>query len=241
MGYKEADIYPYSVSDLSHSDALVIAPHPDDESIGCGGSIVKHVKAGSRVKVIFLTDGNEGDFESRFGADYVNIRRKSAEKAMDVLGVRDYEFWCYADRGVAQSADEIERRLQAVMGSFSPSLVYAPSPYEVHPDHRASFNAVWRAARKMEVAPALYEVLMALYPNTLVDITNEMDVKKEAVRCYHTELSYNDYLRKVEGLNRFRTATLPGDVQYAEGLILIRPAERKDDKVPGFIGVVPEE
>lgn len=62
----EPDIYPYSVSDLSRKDALVIAPHPDDESLGCGGSIAKHIKAKSRVKVIFLTDGDKGDFEGRF-------------------------------------------------------------------------------------------------------------------------------------------------------------------------------
>lgn len=219
MIYSEPDIYPYSVSDFSRSDALFVAPHPDDESLGCGGSIAKHVKAGSRVKVIFLTDGDKGDFQSRFGGNYTKIRRESAEKAMDTLGVKDYEFWGYGDRELSLKEDEIERRLPAVIGSFSPSLIYAPSPYEAHPDHRASFNAVWRATRQMEITLALYEVLMALYPNTLVDITNEMEQKKKAMECYFTELSYNDYVGKIEGLNRFRTTTLPDTVKHAEGFI----------------------
>jgi LmbE family N-acetylglucosaminyl deacetylase len=221
MSKNEADFYPYSVTDLSSRDALIIAPHPDDESLGCGGSIAKHIKAGSRVKVIFLTDGDKGDFQSRFGGNYTKIRRKSADKAMEMLGVNDYEFWSYGDRELYLREDEIERRLPAVIGSFSPALIYAPSPFEAHPDHRASFNAVWRTTKQMEITLVLYEVLMALYPNTLVDITNEMEQKKRAVGCYFTELSCNDYVAKIEGLNSFRTATLPDTVKHAEGFISV--------------------
>jgi LmbE family N-acetylglucosaminyl deacetylase len=218
---QESDLYPYSVTDISQKDALIIAPHPDDESLGCGGSIAKHIKAGSRVKVIFLTDGDKGDFEKRFGDDYVKIRRLSARKAMEILGVKNYEFWGYVDRELHSVENEIKDRLIKVTETFLPSLIYAPSLFEAHPDHRSSFKAVWELREKSGITVVLYEVLMALYPNILVDISDEIEQKKMAIECYYTEVYYNDYVTKIEGLNRFRTATLAKSVKYTEGFIMI--------------------
>ncbi len=225
----ESDLYPCSVTDLSLKDALVIAPHPDDESIGCGGSVVKHVKAGRKVRVIFLTDGDRGDFKGRFGDDYKSLRRASALRAMEILGVTDYEFWGYGDRNLYSSEREIEERLMHTIGAFGHSLIYVPSPYEAHPDHRASFSAVWRLREKADITMAVYEVLMALYPNVLVDITHEMGKKEKAIQSYYTELSYNDYLAKVEGLNRFRTTMLPLNVKHAEAFIFLDRNGSGDD------------
>ena len=73
---------------------------------------------------------------------------------------------------------------------------------------------------------SLYEVLMPLYPNALVDISNEMAQKESAIRHYSTELYYNDYVYRVEGLNRFRTATLPSETKYAEAFVLLEAASR---------------
>lgn len=73
---------------------------------------------------------------------------------------------------------------------------------------------------------------MALYPNTLVDITNEMEKKKKAIKSYFTELYYNDYLTKVEGLNRFRTATLPKNIKYAEAFLLLENSVQVADTFP---------
>lgn len=221
MPDNEFDIYPYSTSDLSGDEALIIAPHPDDESLGCGGSIIRHVNAKHRVKVVFLTDGEKGDFEGRFGGDYVKLRRQSAEKAMGILGVTDYQFLGYGDRELFLREREALDRLLPVVESFSPSMIYAPSPYEAHPDHKAAFRLAWELRKRLGIALALYEVLMALYPSILVDITGEMEQKKRAIAAYYTEVYYNDYITKVEGINRFRTATLPKDVTYAEGFILV--------------------
>jgi LmbE family N-acetylglucosaminyl deacetylase len=229
MLQNESNLYPYSVSDFSSKDALVVAPHPDDESLGCGGSLVKHIAAGSRVKIIFLTDGEKGDFECRYGEDYRTLRRASSHKALGILGVTDYEFWGYADRNLYPAESEVGERLIHVVEGFSPSLIYLTSPFEAHPDHRASFNAVWKIRKKIAVPILLYEILMALYPNTLVDISREMNQKKKAIGCYHTELIYNDYLSKVEGLNRFRTATLPRNVKYAEAFMLFEEKEHVTD------------
>lgn len=225
----EPDLYPYEVSDFSHADALVVAPHPDDESIGCGGSIARHVAAGSRVKVLFLTDGDKGDFASHFGQQYLGLRRSTALKAMARLGVKEYEFLGLEDRGLHRSQDQLDDRLTDIARAFSPRVVYVPSPFEPHPDHRAAFGAVWRLRRKLTVDVLAYEVMVPLYPTALVDITGEMNRKREAIASYHTELYYNDYLSKTEGLNRARTATLPREVLFAEAFTLIRAGGPSDD------------
>ena len=232
MVKKESDIYPYSVSDLSSRDALIIAPHPDDESLGCGGSILRHIKAGSRVKVIFLTDGDKGDFEGRFGADYVKMRRQSAQNAMEILGVKDYEFWSYKDRDLYSVEKEIKEKLFHTIETFSPSLIYPPSPLEAHPDHKTASEVVWELREKVEIPIIFYEVLMALYPNVLVDITAEMELKKRAIESYFTEIYYNDYVTKVEGLNRFRTVTLPKNIKYAEAFFLLESNMQTADDFP---------
>lgn len=221
MFQKESELYPYSVTDLSPKDALILAPHPDDESLGCGGSIAKHVSRGSRVKVIFITDGDKGDFEGKFEKDYVQIRRQNAQKAMDTLGVKDYEFWGYRDRNLHLMEKEIVDRLLHLVEVFSPSLIYMPSPYEAHPDHKATSKIAMRIFKKTGITVLLYEVLMALFPNILVDITLEMERKRLAIKSYHTEVYYNDYVSKIEGLNRFRTGTLPDTVTFAEGFVLL--------------------
>lgn len=232
MVKEESDIYPYTITDLSLKDALVIAPHPDDESVGCGGSIIRHVKSGSRVKVIFLTDGNKGDFEGRFGKEYVEIRKKSTQKAMDILGVKDYEFWGYGDRNLYQEVQGVREKLFRAIETFSPSLIYVPSPFEVHPDHKVAFEVVWDLREKLKVHLAFYEILITIYPNILVDITAEMKIKRRAIESYFTEVYYNDYVSKVEGLNRFRTATLPKHITYAEAFILLEHGTPLPDSFP---------
>lgn len=232
MVQRESDVYPYAVTDLSQHDALVVAPHPDDESLGCGGSLIRHIKAGRRVKIIFLTDGDKGDFEGKFGKKYVEIRKKSAQKAMDILGVTDYEFWGYGDREFHVAVQDARVRLSRAIEAFRPSLIYAPSPFEAHPDHKVAFEAIWHLRKQFDIHLALYEILMAIYPNILVDITAEMRLKKKAIKSYSTEVYYNDYVTKVVGLNRFRTATLPKNITYAEAFIFLEHGTDIPDSLP---------
>lgn len=197
----------------------MLAPHPDDESIGCGGSIVKHARAGRRIKVIFLTNGDGGDFEGKFGADYLEIRHGCARKALGILGVSDYEFWGYTDRGIHGAEERLAERLQHTVEDFRPSLLYAPSPFEIHPDHRTAFSVAWNVVHKTPLKLLLYETLVPFYPDILVDITGEWRYKKRAIESYWTELYYNDYSEKIEGLNTYRTSTLSRDVLYAEAFL----------------------
>jgi|Deesub1362B_J571_1020462.scaffolds.fasta_scaffold00706_14 LmbE family N-acetylglucosaminyl deacetylase len=222
---EEIHLYPYQVTEQLGERLLILAPHPDDESIGCGGTLLKHVKQGAKVKVVFITDGQRGDFEGRFLENYVTLRRKSAIKAMEILGIEDYDFWKYEDRGLYKIEKKLSERILNEVNLLRADILLVPSPLEVHPDHKVVFKAAWRIRRRLKAQLVLYEILMAFYPNTLVDITDEIETKKEAIRCYYTETSYNNYVEKVEGLNRFRSFTLPENIRYAEGFISIGRGE----------------
>jgi LmbE family N-acetylglucosaminyl deacetylase len=230
MSCRPSDLYPFSATDPSSADALVIAPHPDDESIGCGGTIARHVQAGSRIKVIFLTDGEMGDEKQRFGRDYPRMRKTAAVNALAALGVVTHEFWSFPDGRLRESVPKIAERMLLSLQEFPAQLAYVPSPFEAHPDHRAAFQALWGIRETIDVALVAYEVLTPLLPNTLVDITSTIAQKRNAIRCYHTELSYHDYLNTAEGLNRFRSITIGGESAYAEAFI----TTDKRNSVRGF-------
>ncbi len=202
---------------------LVLAPHPDDETIGCGGTLRLHAMAGDPVKVVFLTKGGRGDVRNRHSkSGYVARRCEEARKACERLGITDLEFWNHEDREVAAAA-VIADQVATLLAAYRPQLVYAPSPFEIHPDHRAACEWLRRALDKQRDPPAVAycEVSQPLAVNRLVDISRVIDSKLAALRCYQSQLEERPYDRVSLGLNRFRTLTLYPPAEYAEGFLLM--------------------
>ncbi|MGM0427357.1 MAG: PIG-L family deacetylase, partial [Thermodesulfobacteriota bacterium] len=221
---KEEKLIPYHVTDLTGKKVLVLAPHPDDETIGCGGSLAIHVKAGDPVKVVFLTNGAQGDVSGEWDRDgYVNMRQNEAEKACARLGVSDLEFWGYEDRALAGSRGAL-RRLIDLLVDFRPELVYAPSPLEFHPDHRAACLLLCDALHSYppDLDVAFYEIGQPVRVNVLVDISGVSEQKARAVGAYRSQLKERPYADISLALDRYRSLTLEKDVAYAEGFSVWR-------------------
>lgn len=197
---------------------LVLAPHQDDETLGCGGTLALHRDQGDPVLVVFLTDGSAGDPAGHYPADeYVAIRREEARRACAVLGVTDLEFWDLPDGKLATVPDLAERLLGAIR-AFEPDTLYYPSGQELHPDHWAvgvGIEDLHRAGR-LPCSAYAYEVWAALQPTHLLDITPILSRKEAAMAHYPSQLRYNDYRPKILGLNAYRSLTLPGAARYAE-------------------------
>jgi len=220
----EDGLIPFDSTDLCGNRVLVLAPHPDDETIGCGGSLALHTEAGDPVKVIFLTNGAKGDTSGKKDREtYMELRQKEAREACASLGVTDLEFWSYEDRALAGSRGVLVRLLD-LLRAFLPDLVYVSSPLEFHPDHRATSFLLCDAIRTCDTGfqVAFYEVGQPLAVNVLVDITRVMDLKKQALYVYKSQLEERDYADVIIGLNRFRSLTLPKGVSHAEGFSLWR-------------------
>jgi len=215
----EDALIPFHAADPTGKKTLVLAPHPDDETFGCGGTLALHAKAGDSVKVVFLTNGDQGDRSGKYDkAEYVTLRRHEAEQACACLGVTDLEFWPYKDRSLAGSRGAL-RQLIGLLEDFRPQIVYVPSPLEFHPDHRAAClllrDALQTCNHDFDVA--FYEIGQPVRVNLLVDITGVAEQKADAVSAYASQLEERPYGDICRALNRYRSLTLPENVTAAEG------------------------
>lgn len=204
MIFKETDAVPYSLSPVSSApDALVFAPHPDDEVFGCGGTLALHVQRGAKVHVVVLTAGEQQSGESS------GVRLGESNAAAKVLGYANVTCWDVPDRGVAFS-EQLVQRVMACLADAPDAVVYAPSLWEAHPDHRACALAVAEAVRRLGGARELwfYEVSAPLRANTLVDVSGVWGAKTLAMACFASQeavLPYSDY---IGALNRYRALTV---------------------------------
>jgi LmbE family N-acetylglucosaminyl deacetylase len=199
-------------------NVLVVAPHPDDEAIGCGGSICLHAACGDRVRVAFLTSGELG-LKHLPREEAWRVRESEAEAAAEVLGTSPPIFLRHADWFVSEVVSSAAATLRSILEEENPDLIYLPHALEWHPDHQAANAVVHEALRDHRGAvPALltFEVWTPLTAfDQVEDISSVMDRKIQAIRCYASQLSHFQYDRAVFGLNQFR-GSLAALSEYAE-------------------------
>ena len=118
-------------------NVLVIAPHPDDETIGCGGALCLHAKRGDRVVIAFLTSGELG-LKLLPRQKAWTIREKEANAAAKILGVARIYFLRQPDWTLGDHIKMGARALRPVLLAVKPRLIYVPHEAEEHPDHQAA-------------------------------------------------------------------------------------------------------
>lgn len=213
------------------SNVLILAPHMDDETIGCGGAIAAHVRAGAQVHVVFLTDGAKGFVAEELHTLTEEARRatriRESEAACKLLGVTQTHNLGLPD-GKSESTDEAQGLLLSILEAVNPDIVYLPFLTDTHHDHQTC-NALFLAvcARKPAFDNLLcncYEVWAPLFPNYILDITDDMQQKMSALACYESQLRMNDYLSSVKGLNAYRAIANRSE-GYAEAYYLTTVAK----------------
>lgn len=194
---------------------LVLSPHPDDDAIGVGGTLVKQREAGCAVTSLVLTDGGAGAPRPR--ADLAAVRRREEEEAAAILGIDRVIFWDEPDRALTAS-EANAARLRAVLREVQPDLVYLPSFLDIHPDHRTVTPLLARAIEgtTLGFSCAVYEFVTPVVPNVVVDISAQMERKLQAVSAHASQRASLDYPELVRALGRWRTGTLSPAVRYAE-------------------------
>lgn len=211
----ETDVLPYAASPPPEGgDVWVFAPHPDDEVYGCGGTIALHRQAGHQVYVVVLTDGEVQQTPAAEGTGTTWAPRlEETRRALDVLGVTREQIraWHLPDRGIQFDEALVERIVQTLRQT--PAVVYAPSLWEAHPDHRACAMAVGEALRRLGAGYSLrsYEISAPLRLTHLIDITPVWALKAEAMACFESQERLLPYSSVIEGLNRFRATTIRPD------------------------------
>lgn len=215
----------------------VLAPHMDDEVLGCGGTLVRHATAGAEVSVVFLTDGRRGgtgDWQS-----IVEVRKAEAHRACQALGVNNVHFLDAHD-GCLKDDSTVHTRLRRLLETERPNIVYLPSFLENHVDHRAVGEILISAAGgyRHDFECRSYEVWTPLFPNAVVEIDSVLEVKMRALRCYESQLALMDYAHTSIGLNAFRSSAIGGETaRFVEAFhILPLPDYRRlHHSIRGFL------
>lgn len=197
---------------------LVLAPHPDDETIGCGGTLCLHDQRGDRVVVAYLTSGELGLKKLSCRKAWA-VREKEARAAAKILGVAKAYFLRQPDWMLHDHLSVAAAVLRPVLQLEKPRVIYLPHESDAHPDHRASSSILRLALHSLNgLRPELraYEVWTPLPSHDrLEDISRVMPRKLRALRAHASQLNEFDYERAVRGLNAFR-GELAARTRYAE-------------------------
>lgn len=198
---------------------LIISAHPDDETIGCGGTIAKHISEGDLVYALSFTDGvgsrgNVPDYESA-----AITRENASDAAADILGF----YWVSKGNFPDNMLDtipllDLAKHIEKVKMEVNPDIIYTHSSADLNIDHRRVHEATliafraqpsetWQEIRAYEVASSTEWGIRPFSPNLFVKIDDFIDKKKEALICYLAEMRDMPHPRSVasiESINRVR-------------------------------------
>jgi LmbE family N-acetylglucosaminyl deacetylase len=194
-------VSPKSISVASDARLLVLAPHPDDESIGCGG-LLAHYSA--QCEVVCLTDGSRGD-PTVSVHQLIETRESELAAAMAVAGVRNFRYIGIPDRSLTESYQRFSS-----LSIASIDIIFIPNFLDQHPDHKAVTWLLQRLLREKEHKPSLqiafYEVWATLPVwNAYVDLDDHLrDKKKKIIDCFISQTKHIDYAQRIDALNIYR-------------------------------------
>jgi LmbE family N-acetylglucosaminyl deacetylase len=220
---------------MSKKSVLIIAPHPDDEVLGCGGLIRKYAGQNMDVYVLVMSRGTP----KLYSPDRIENVRNEARQAHEILGVKETIFLnFYAPEMDDVPLADISTAIAEVIKKQKTEMLFIPHRGDIHNDHTVVFKAALVAARPVgnytvkEIYS--YETLSetewappfgddAFIPTYFVDITNEFPAKLEAMRYFKSQLKEFPNprsLETIEALAKFRGATVGFD--RAEAFMTIR-------------------
>lgn len=208
---------------------VVLAPHPDDEVLGCGGTVLQLNRGGASSVTVCVTNGERlhGD-PSRVVAV---TRQNEARHAAGMMGCREPLFLGLPDGGVNSLVPTLTRELRRVFDEQAPDLVFAPSPIDYHDDHIATAAAALSVFRERpSFSLTFYEIYGTVRFNCLVDITTVTEEKKRLILSYRTSLYEKPdlYARAAQGLNAHRSLFLQTPGSYEAFWVLTDPLTDRD-------------
>lgn len=187
---------------------LVISPHPDDEAIGCGGIIRKHIEEGDTVHVIFLTSGEKGG-HGLPEEETKNIREAEALKAAEILGTHKTDFWREPDGKFKANKKNVNCLIKKI-DTLEPDIIYVPHINEEHPDHKGAAKLVKKAIKKLKGQTNIplvwmYEVWTPLQKlDHIVDISGFVEIKTNSIQAHASQCAAMKFDAAILGLNRYR-------------------------------------
>lgn len=217
---------------------LVIAPHPDDEVLGCGGTIAKHNKQGDKTYLCIVTKAYPPDWSKKS----IKNRTEEIKKADKILGVQKTYFLDFPtakEDTIPQK--ELNDALCDIVNKVKPNIMYIPHKGDLHKGHRLIFEASLVAAKPQsnfsikkllsyetlsetewgaQLAKNINEVFI---PNVYTDISDSLEDKLKAMSCYKSELKKSPHPRSLEIIEALaKKRGSEAGLKFAEAFMLIR-------------------
>ncbi len=216
---------------------IIISPHADDEIIGCGATIAKHIKQGDEVYIVITTNASIGAPEL-FSRESIEIVRNEALSAHELLGVKETIFLDFPAPALNAFPEfKISISLSKIFSRIKPNYLYIPHSGDIHQDHKATYRSSLVAARPQGEYSIkniyCYETLSEtewtpmqespFIPNHFVDVSDVFEKKVKAMECFKSQIKDFPHTRSIEtfeALAKFRGATV--GVKRAEAFIVER-------------------
>jgi len=216
------------------SDILVIAPHPDDESLGCGGTLLKHLDCGDRVHWLIIT----GMDSPRFSEDEINIRSKEIKKVNEMYGFSSITEFNYPPAKLDQvETSKIIEDLNHCIKQIKPNTIYTVFRNDAHSDHQVVFDATMSVTKSFRNSYTkrvlVYETpsetnfsnpLASIFkPNLYINIEDFLEKKLQILNIYNSEMGNFPFPRSSEAIKALASIRgVEAGCMAAEAFMLIK-------------------
>ena len=215
---------------------LVIAVHPDDETLGCGGTLLKHKANGDEIHWLIATDIKESE---GFEKTTVEKREKEIDKVKKLFRFSSVNRLGLSTTKIDEySMSDLISKISSIINKVKPNIIYLPFKSDVHSDHKYIFDAAYSCTKtfrypfikKIYMMETLSETEFSLstkedsfVPNVFVDISKYIDKKIEAMKVYESEMGDHPFPRSersIRALASYRGSTSSCD--FAESFMLLK-------------------
>ncbi len=211
---------------------LIISPHPDDEVLGCGGTIAKYVERGDTIYLCIITTVYTPDWSE----EYIQNKKIEIQTSTEILGIaKTFSLGLPAVKLDILPQKQINDLLQKIVNETQPEIVFIPWKGDLNRDHRIVFESSLVATRPINTTLKkilAYETLSetewgqsieAFHPNVYEDISQHFSKKLDAMRSYKSELREHPHPRSLENIEILaKKRGSEVTIKYAEAFMLIR-------------------
>ena len=227
---------------INNSKILIIAAHPDDEVLGCGGSIAKFIKNGANVEMLIVAEGEtarDKEFNINKRINSIKKREECALLSAKAMGVNNVKFTRLPDNRLDQYyLIDVAKLIEKAIFSFKPEIIFTHNGSDLNVDHRIVFQSTITACRPVEglSVKSIFswenmsstewsssKIGVSFNPNVFIDISDTILIKKRALTYYKNEMRKYPHPRSweaIEALAKYRGAS--SGKLYAEAFELVR-------------------
>jgi LmbE family N-acetylglucosaminyl deacetylase len=212
---------------------LVVSPHPDDETLGCGGTLLKHKDSGDSIYWLNITNMEE---EYEYPKEKVEARKKEIEEVIKAYKFDEYFDLCL--RPAALTEKDISfmvNKISEILEKVKPNILYVPFWGDAHSDHRVTFNALQpffksfrysfiKKVLMMEIISETDNQFKEIFkPNVFIDISNYFYKKIDIMKIYKSEIGNHPFPRSIENIKNLALYRgSQSNCNYAESFMLLK-------------------